>query len=445
MSDPCLPSSRDLRSPRNSCPWRPLVALLVAATCLGAALLHPKDGPDLDLRLRVDDDAVVLRVTLNLALLDLLVDAPRARPDALAPDEAVPLRDALAAHLRRSVHVSVDGVDVTPVPGDFSTFAGDPSTSATLYPVFGGRAATQVALVLAYPVKAEPREVAFAWDDYPPELADPFAHDERAARAEVRLLVERGASERSVVLTADEPGFTWHADPAAERPAPLPVPRAPGSTSRRVPLLAGALGGFGLLLALRSPRTRARVLTGGLLLATGAALWPSPIGRLALPVAWTPHELPDRAEALAIFTPLHANIYRAFDYASESDVYDALARSVTGDLLERLYDEVHRSLVMADQGGAVAKVSAVRLISAEVEQIGTLGDDPAPAFRVLARWQVDGVVRHWGHSHARTNESLARYVVRATDDGWRIAGQEVLEQRRVSAAPLPDASAGEPR
>ena len=72
-------------------------------------------------------------------------------------------------------------------------------------------------------------------------------------------------------------------------------------------------------------------------------------------------------------------------------------------------------------------------------------------FTVRCKWQVDGAVYHWGHGHFRTNEYEGRFLVIATDRGWRLAGDELLSQRRVdepeesfdgsdpaSGAPSPD-------
>ena len=146
-------------------------------------------------------------------------------------------------------------------------------------------------------------------------------------------------------------------------------------------------------------------------------------------------DLPSSSEAEQIFLPLHANIYRAFDYTAESDIYDALAQSVDGPLLDTLYNQVYRGLIMQEEGGAVSRVMAVRPVELAVESIGILPDDGRPGFDVLARWQVDGKVTHWGHSHERTNEYQARYTVLQTDQGWRIGGSQVQEQLRVSATP----------
>ncbi|MFI4897394.1 MAG: hypothetical protein ACIARR_06180 [Phycisphaerales bacterium JB059] len=52
-------------------------------------------------------------------------------------------------------------------------------------------------------------------------------------------------------------------------------------------------------------------------------------------------------------------------------------------------------------------------------------------FDATHRWRVDGTVYHWGHSHTRTIEYLARYEIAGLDKGWRFVGHEVLEQTRL--------------
>ncbi|MBD3320640.1 MAG: hypothetical protein GF350_06055, partial [Chitinivibrionales bacterium] len=51
--------------------------------------------------------------------------------------------------------------------------------------------------------------------------------------------------------------------------------------------------------------------------------------------------MPSPGEARALFASLHRNIYRAFDYSTESEIYDALSKSVDGDLLTGIYTEVY--------------------------------------------------------------------------------------------------------
>ena len=76
------------------------------------------------------------------------------------------------------------------------------------------------------------------------------------------------------------------------------------------------------------------------------------------------------------------------------------------------------------------------------ERVGVGGQRQTPELILDARWRVEGVVYHWGHSHARLNEYRARYTIAAVDAGWRIVGVEPLEQRRVEPE-RPEARAGE--
>ena len=59
------------------------------------------------------------------------------------------------------------------------------------------------------------------------------------------------------------------------------------------------------------------------------------------------------------------------------------------------------------------------------------GGEPTPGFEVRARWQVEGQVYHWGHSHTRRIEYLGEYTVGVVAPGWRIVAHRILEQRRL--------------
>ena len=73
----------------------------------------------------------------------------------------------------------------------------------------------------------------------------------------------------------------------------------------------------------------------------------------------------DDAARAALAETLLRNIYRGFDYRSESDIYDALAQSVAGDLLTDLYLKIKQGLVVQEQGGAVARVQEVKVTRSE--------------------------------------------------------------------------------
>jgi hypothetical protein len=120
------------------------------------------------------------------------------------------------------------------------------------------------------------------------------------------------------------------------------------------------------------------------------------------------------------------NIYRAFDYQEEGDVYDALNRSVHGDLLTKLYLDVRKSLTMQQQGGAVSRVTEVTILDSQVQRQPRRGKAT-----VRLDWTVEGTVEHWGHIHTRLNRYQADFVIQDVDKAWKIVGMDVLDQERV--------------
>jgi hypothetical protein len=119
------------------------------------------------------------------------------------------------------------------------------------------------------------------------------------------------------------------------------------------------------------------------------------------------------------------NIYRAFDYREEEQIYDVLAQSVTGDLLRQIYLETRRGLVLANQGGARAKVKQIELIELSVETAGGGG------LEATATWNVSGSVGHWGHIHQRSNRYRAELGLRPEGKSWKLSRMTLLEEERL--------------
>ena len=188
-------------------------------------------------------------------------------------------------------------------------------------------------------------------------------------------------------------------------------------------LLAGAMVIFGRARRVRMGRLA--VAAGAIMLvATGAIglsyaslpVWPSRVGR------------PDDVQAAQIFRDLHGGIYRAFESRTEGGIYDTLARSVTGEMLDDVYNEVYEAMRMRTGGPTRFQVRRVKPIST---RILPADDVDAAAFRVRYRWRVYGTVTHYAHTHARFNEYEALYLVTREAGAWRIAGSEVRQHRRL--------------
>jgi hypothetical protein len=131
-------------------------------------------------------------------------------------------------------------------------------------------------------------------------------------------------------------------------------------------------------------------------------------------------------EASQIFAQLHKNMFRAFDYRNESDIYDALAKSVDGELLRRLYLQINQSLKMKEQGGTVARIDEVTLMGGGQQPLELIPGDVGFMYR--SRWNVTGTVEHWGHVHQRVNQYDAQFTLKLVDDNWKIVDLEMLDE-----------------
>lgn len=119
------------------------------------------------------------------------------------------------------------------------------------------------------------------------------------------------------------------------------------------------------------------------------------------------------------------NVYRAFDFRAEGEIYDVLAQSVSGDLLTRVYLETRRGLVLESQGGARAKVKDIELTSVNTRPSVEGG------FIAEVAWVVSGSVGHWGHLHQRRNAYQAELDIRPLDGAWKLVGMDVLNEERL--------------
>lgn len=125
-----------------------------------------------------------------------------------------------------------------------------------------------------------------------------------------------------------------------------------------------------------------------------------------------------------LLNQLLTNIYGAFDFRDDSDVYDALATSVDGELLRDLYLRVKRSLLMAEQGGALSHVEQVQILAA-----APLSNESPPTMEVT--WRVSGTVEHWGHVHTRVNEYRGRLTVVNDKGTWKLRAMRLLGEKRI--------------
>ena len=166
-------------------------------------------------------------------------------------------------------------------------------------------------------------------------------------------------------------------------------------------------------------------LTALVLVAGGIASYPYTQMTVTRPAA-VAGDLDDE-QARALLQGLLKNVYRAFDFRDEEDVYDKLALTVKGDLLAELYLQNRRSFAIKKAGGAQAKIKAVDIQQAQAQRLdsGSLG------YTIAGRWTALGSVGHWGHIHMRENLYDAIVTIEAIDGQWKITDLELLEEKRI--------------
>ncbi|QDG77615.1 hypothetical protein [Labrenzia sp. PHM005] len=140
-----------------------------------------------------------------------------------------------------------------------------------------------------------------------------------------------------------------------------------------------------------------------------------------------PADLPAE-QAQNLTQQLLSNVYRSFDFRGEAQVYDRLAKTIDGQLLEEVYLDQRQALRIAKAGGADARVKSVNVSSAVPEHIGGTAAD----FKIRTKWTIVGTVGHWGHIHQRVNSYDADLLISPEEGAWKIIGFEVHEQERLS-------------
>ncbi|MEM9284035.1 MAG: hypothetical protein AAGA96_19620, partial [Verrucomicrobiota bacterium] len=221
-------------------------------------------------------------------------------------------------------------------------------------------------------------------------------------------------------VTPQEPSFPWEAEVEA-RSEPVPVPEVERLEVPRLPLIGIIAAGMFLLSVIsfivkrRSPPPWiAWILVGSILLGLVAVRWKIEIV-----------EMPDEKQKDQLIYAVLRNIYQAFDYREESEIYDALAQSITGDLLERVYLEIRGSLELENAGGPRVRVDEVALREWSLESL-----QPGGAFRVRGEWVTVGEVTHWGHTHKRTNRYEAILQLDGSSGSWKLSELALLSEER---------------
>ncbi len=337
-------------------------------------------------------------------------------------DELEPLKQRIGDFMLGRNKVQVDGED------------GDPILDRTNYVTVGIKgiqvvevpermeiSTAIVGVILTYITDGIPQEVTVDWDLFTEQVQ------------RVPATSTDPAGPLPTYVSPDDNVHTW-TNYLKNYKIPTVVEVAVAGSFGKVEIPAisagsGLLGLFSLLwlwLRKRAGGASPLLLTATLVLGVGALVtWPYARVEVDRPAALAGTLEAEQSSALV--ETLLKNVYRAFDFREEDDVYDKLALTVSGDLLADIYLQSRQSFAVQQAGGAQAKVQEVAIQEANATRRG----DGGLGYDVRAKWTAMGTVGHWGHTHIRQNLYDAVLTIEAVDGSWKIKGMEVLEESRI--------------
>ncbi len=361
-------------------------------------------------------------------------------------DELEPLKQRIGEFLLTKNPVTVDGKALKPILDRTNYLrVGLNGVQILETPERLDVASAIVGVIITYITDGIPQEVDVDWQLFTDQI-------QRVPATSVDP-----AGPLPTFLTPDDHVHAWkNYLKDYEVPTVQPIEVAGSLGAIRIPVFsllcfAGLLATAGWAVANQRRRKPLRLplAIGALCVIAGAAAYPFAsvtVGRPALLAGDI-----DDARATKLLQTLLQNVYRAFDFREEEDVYDKLALSVGGNLLADVYLQNRRSMSIQQAGGAQAKVKEVVVEEASAERLDASG----VSYALHGRWTVLGTVGHWGHVHQRKNRYDAVLTIAAQDGVWKIVGLELNDEQRIDQTPgspgaaapasVPVVSPGNPR
>ena len=333
--------------------------------------------------------------------------------EPIEPGERDAVLSRIAEHLQARGRVTIDGATPEPILDRIHFLKRGLRMTRVVTadePVDGTSAI--VGAIFVYPTEGLPKDVRLEWDLF----------DERIARVPAAATDEAGPMP--YLLTPDDPELHWvNYLKGTALPGELHVEHLESHVEVPLALAVAVLLALAVLVVAMRRRSFALGAASGALVVAG---WLAPpLATMDVPVP-AEAKTPSSEEAAPTIQALLYNVYRALDFRDEEVVFDRLAQSLSGDVLERVYLEMRRGLRLENQGGARVRVRGVSILDVEPEEPSDAG-----GLRYRARWNVAGSVGHWGHTHMRTNAYDAVLTLAELGGRWKIADVEILEERRV--------------
>ena len=373
----------------------------------------------------IEPNEIRHEILIPLATLKTILPVQSRDVSFIEIDEQEPIRTLIRDWLREENPVTINGARVMPEFSridfygldlrDFAAQAAEQKVSL---------ASGRVGIILRYRTPEDAvRDATVTWEKY-------YSTMNKIQSVVISYPDRIDRFEFSKHNKAIDNVLKWTCDPTA---LPQPIKPVPAVIVLRPELLIPVGSLICLTIAfvsLRIPKNSVRLLVSGAAIILAIAGW-RPTG-FAIDHPWRlPPELSE-AQATEIFQKLHQGVYRSLDFGSEDRVYDVLATSVDGSLLEKLYLQLHQSLEMREQSGAVARIQSIKYENGK-QAMRASTTVPWPGFEYNSTWTVAGTVEHWGHIHERQNRFDAVFTIEPRDGSWKITRMDIANQQQVAA------------
>lgn len=373
----------------------------------------------------IEPNEIRHEILIPLATLKTILPVKSRDASFIEIDEQEPIRSLIRDWLRDDNPVTINGTRVLPEFSrvdfygldlrDFAAQAAEQKVSL---------ASGRVGIILRYQAPDDAvRDAALTWEKY-------YSSMNKIQSVVISYPDRMERFEFSRHNKASDNVLKWTCDPNA---LPQPIRSVPATIAPR-PELTIPVGSLIFLataiVSLRIPKHSVRLLVSGVAFILALAAWRT--AGVVIDHPWQKPPEQSDAQATEIFRKLHQGVYRSLDFGSEDRVYDVLASSVDGPLLEKLYLQLHQSLEMREQSGAVARIQSIKYESGK-ETPRSSTAVPWPGFEYSATWTVAGTVEHWGHIHERQNRFDAVFTIEPRDGNWKITRMDISNQRQVAA------------
>jgi hypothetical protein len=356
-----------------------------------------------------------IRHEVLVRLMDVAEEMEMKASGTLEIDDQAKVKERLQEMVLPLATVSIDGETANPIVDrvDFLT-VGSQGVLPRPEPVTEVIDEAFIGVTVVYLTPRTPEAVTLRWESF------------EGVMSEIPATLSDPEFSQTMTLTAEAPEVEWQNN-LSEDPIPIVHAVAIEPMELPVPLISLPLLIASIVLLIAAFRGKQSAVKFALARVTLAiALVVAPLGEAAVALPSSFGSVPSTGEARRILAGVLPNVYRAFEFREESDAYDRLAESVTGDTLSDIYLEHRRSLEMEERGGARARVETV-----EVPEVREVSPGESGGFVADAVWVVGGTVTHFGHRHFRQNRYDARVSLVPVDNTWKIHTIELFDEERI--------------